>query len=867
MSRTKRKLLKQKLEESKKIFKEFIQTATDSITIWDSDLNLVEINKTALERLGLSTDKVIGKNMTEIIPDFKETGRYDDYLEVIKTGTPMSFKNVRAPAQLEERYYNITAFKVAGGLGVIGNDITERVTVEKELKESEAKFRTAIESLPFDFFALGKDGRYIMQNSVCRENWGDVIGKFPEDVAKDEKTREIWKTNNDKAFSGETVEGEVCFDIKGQERFLYNIISPIKQKNQVIGILGVNIDITDLKKTEHKLIESEEKYRNLINNLTEIIAVIDSSGNLLYISPQVMDILGYRPEDIIGKNSLKFIHPSDNRISQEIFRTAWSKREHFYYEFRILNKNGEYVYVSASGKVLKIGGEDRIYTAITDISERKESEQKVQESEEKFRSIFEQAAVGIAQISISGKYLNVNQRFCDLLGYSKEELLTKTFQEITHADDLQEDLKYLGKMLSGELKTLSIEKRYIKRDGSTVWVNLFIAILFKQNGEPNYLISVAEDITARKKAEEALIESEDKFRTIAEQTFMGILIVQDDNVSYVNEALLNTFEFTYEEVSNFNKEDLIKLIHQEDLQYLREYRKKLRMENRKIKPYYSYRVFTKSGKLKWIDQFSKPIIYKGAPAELVTIMDITEKKDAEQELIKLNNLKSELLRRTSHELKTPLVSIKGYTDLLLSLHKDRLDDYILDTIRQIKNGCIRLENLIGDILRTAQLESGKIELKKLKEDLSFLIKLSVKELRGLAQLRSQEIRLNIHDNLVTYFEQEQIHQVIGNILSNAIKYTPPYGKIEIFSEIKDGYIIVAIKDEGIGFTEEEKQRLFTQFGKIERYGQGWDLDIEGSGLGLYISKKIIELHDGEIWVESEGRSKGSTFYFSLPMIQ
>ncbi|MFX1497655.1 MAG: PAS domain S-box protein [Promethearchaeota archaeon] len=867
MSRTKRKLLKQKLEESKKVLNEFIQSATDSITIWDSKLNLVEINKTALEHLNISRDKVIGKNMTEMFPGFKETGRYDDYLEIIKTGTPKCFKNIRAPAHLEERYYNITAFKVADGIGVIGNDITERVKMEKELKESEAKFRTAIESLPFDFFAIGKDGRYIMQNSVCRENWGDVIGEFPENVATDERIRRIWKGNNIKAFSGETVEGEVWFDIKGQERFLYNIISPIKQKNQVIGILGVNIDITDLKKTEHKLKESEEKYRNLINNLTEIITIFDLNGIFLYVSPQVRDILEYSPEEVIGRNGFEFIHPEDIKPAREILRYTLLKKKRIYIELRVLNKRGEYVYVSVSGRLFNIDSEDRIYAVVRDITERKVSEQKVIESEEKFRSIFEQAAVGIAQLSTIGEFLNVNQRFCDIVGYTKEELVTKNFQEITHPNDLQEDIEFLKRMLSGELRTLSIEKRYIKKDESIVWVNLYLAILFKQNGEPNYLISVAEDITARKKAEEALIESEGKFRTIAEQTFMGILIVQDDKVSYVNKALLNIFEFDQEEVLNFNKQDLINLIHQDDLQYLREYRQKLRENEFEIKPYYSYRVFTKSGKLRWIDQFSKPIIYEGKPAELVTIMDTTEKKDAEQELIKLNNLKSELLRRTSHELKTPLVSIKGYTDLLLSLHKDKLDDYILETVKQIRNGCIRLENLIGDILRTAQLESGKIELKKTQDDLSFLIKLSVKELRGLAQLRNQEIRLNIDDNLMTYFEQEQIHQVIGNLLSNAIKYTPPYGKIEILSEIKDNYIIIAIRDEGIGFTEEEKQRIFTQFGKIERYGQGWDLDIEGSGLGLYISKKIIELHDGKIWVESEGRKKGSTFYFSLPMIQ
>ena len=133
-------------------------------------------------------------------------------------------------------------------------------------------------------------------------------------------------------------------------------------------------------------------------------------------------------------------------------------------------------------------------------------------------------------------------------------------------------------------------------------------------------------------------------------------------------------------------------------------------------------------------------------------------------------------------------------------------------------------------------------------------------------MRNHSINLNLHDILITSFEKEQIHQVVSNLLNNAIKYTPPNGEIEVRSKIKNNFIVISIKDEGIGITKEERSQIFRQFGKIERYGQGWDIVSEGSGLGLYISKKIVELHGGEIWVESEGRNKGSTFSFSLPII-
>jgi signal transduction histidine kinase len=140
----------------------------------------------------------------------------------------------------------------------------------------------------------------------------------------------------------------------------------------------------------------------------------------------------------------------------------------------------------------------------------------------------------------------------------------------------------------------------------------------------------------------------------------------------------------------------------------------------------------------------------------------------------------------------------------------------------------------------------------------------VHELQSLAETRKQSIVLDVHDKLFANIEKEEIHDVISNLLTNAIKYTPPMGKIEVKAELKKDLVVVLVSDNGIGFTEAEKTKIFKQFGKIERYGQGLDLGIDGTGLGLYISKRIVESHGGKIWMESEGKNMGSTFYFSLP---
>lgn len=236
---------------------------------------------------------------------------------------------------------------------------------------------------------------------------------------------------------------------------------------------------------------------------------------------------------------------------------------------------------------------------------------------------------------------------------------------------------------------------------------------------------------------------------------------------------------------------------------------------------------------------------------------ISKSKQVENQLTELNKFKSELLKRTSHELKTPLISIKSFTDLLLDVYIEKFDSKTFMILNNISKGCIKLEELVNKLLKSSLLKSDQVKLNFTKKNLSLLI---------LTKIRNQSISLEIDKDLIIFFEKEMIHDVISNLLINAIKYTPPRGRIKIQSKIADNFFIISIKDNGLGLTEEEKKKIFKQFGKIERNSQGSDFGFESSGLGLYFSKKIVELHGGKIWVESEGRNKGCKFFFSLPII-
>jgi len=353
---------------------------------------------------------------------------------------------------------------------------------------------------------------------------------------------------------------------------------------------------------------------------------------------------------------------------------------------------------------------------------------------------------------------------------------------------------------------------------------------------------------------------------------MGIGIIQEERIIYANEAIAKILEYSLDEIMSWTKSFNIlnNVIHPEDLQMLREQRRRRQMGDLNVKPNSSYRIITNSGRIKWIDQYSKVIIYHGKEAELISIIDITEKKHAEEiilqenlKLMELNKMKEDLITRVSHELKTPLTSIYGASQVLLNQFKEELDENVLNFIEISHRGGIRLKKLIENLIDTSKLKSGKLILNKTSEDLVAVVNDCVEEMMFLAQNRNIVINTNLNNKIHFQVDKLRLEQAITNILSNAIKNTPSQGQIYVSIIETKNVVDISIKDTGIGITLEEKKLLFEKFGKIERYGMDLGVDIEGVGLGLYISKEIVELHGGQIIVESEGRNKGTEVTIKL----
>ncbi|KKN03973.1 hypothetical protein LCGC14_1102250 [marine sediment metagenome] len=507
-----------------------------------------------------------------------------------------------------------------------------------------------------------------------------------------------------------------------------------------------------------------------------------------------------------------------------------------------------------------------------DITKRKKSEEALMRSEFRYQSLFDNMLEGFALCEmITDKhnnpvdfiYLEINDAFEELTGLKREDVIHKRVTEaIPDIKNFEPNLfEIYGKVASTGEPT----KFEIYFSPLNIWLSISV-YSFKKG----YFVAVFDNITARKVFEEKLIESEEKFRTIAEQSVMGILIVQDGIIKYANESLSKINEYSIQEMMDWSPFELTKAIHPNERDIADERIEKISLGSKEIQPIYIYKMVSKSKKLKWVNSFSKKISYQNKDALLTTIIDVTEKVEAERlildelnKLKELDQIKNDLIRRISHEIKTPLISIYSTTNLLLNVYKEEFSSKTLDFIMMINEGGERLKELVDNMLDVYDIESNRIKLNLKTQNLVDIVEKSISALQPHIVKRKHTIEVNLPSEVLLEVDYDRIKQVFLNLLINALKYTTPGGKIFVQLQEFNSHIDITIKDIGVGFTELEKEKLFLKFGKIERYGKGMNVDTEGPGFGLYIAKELTRLHNGEIILKSEGRNKGSTFIVRL----
>jgi len=502
----------QKEQELRKLYRAITESPS-IVMITDANGIIEYVNPKFTEVTGYTPAEVIGKN-----PRFLRSGKmpqelYEELWETILAGREWRGEmfNRKKNGEFYWEYAAISPIK-----GIEGN-ITNFVAVTEDIterKRAEEMFRGLLESAPDAMVIVDGNGETCIVNSQTEELFGykraELYGQKVEMLIP-ERFRSSHVSHREEYFLKPRVRQlgsvEELYGLhKDGHEFPVDIsLSPLSTDEGVLVIAAVR-DITERKQAEEALRFSEARYRALFRDNPIMIVTLDADWTMLTVNPTCASQLGYAIDELEGESVLKLFHEDDHPAVAEQLRMCLQNPDHVYHwQFRKVRKGGEALWVEEMAQVVyDLNGTINLLVVCQDITERKLTEEALQESEERFRATFNQAAVGIGHVAPDGRWLVVNQKYCDITGYTEEELKSLTIREITHPDDLDTSMKHFQLLLDGKLGNYSLEKRYIRKDGSAVWVNLTASAVTDAGGNPKFLVGVVEDISARKQAEEEI---------------------------------------------------------------------------------------------------------------------------------------------------------------------------------------------------------------------------------------------------------------------------------------------------------------------------------------------------------------------------
>ncbi len=649
-------------------------------------------------------------------------------------------------------------------------------------------------------------------------------------------------------------------------------------------IIGVVQDITQSKLAEQTLRESEERYRKAIIAADAVPYTLDYASNAYtFIGDGIEKITGYNQaemsprlfDSIIEQTSMHgdlgwlTTHEATHKVRSgdpNALHAIWRS------DFRIRQKNGGIRWLSdISVQVLDVRNKPVGSIGILqDITERKKAEQALRESEETYRALFENANDAIFLINPDGELARVNSRCEELLGYSAEEMMGHRAFDYLVRNEVSDAGNRMERLLAGEYIP-AYERKFRRKDGVEIETEINLSLIRDENRLPKLVQSMVRDITQRKRAEQALRQSEEQNRLLFEESPDAVTLLDDaGHIIRANRA--------YEELTHMPRKEVIGLTIQklglmgeESIARLEKAITQAKIKPENISPV-EYVLNFNDGRQRSIESRIFPLVIDGNTHILTTSRDITAHKQAEETLRLANaemeralRLKDEFLANMSHELRTPLNAILGISESLGEQISGPLNDKQLRYIRVIHESGQHLLNLINDILDLSKIEAGKITLDINKVHLKSVCETSMRMVKELALKKRQEVRFQYDDKVdLIMGDERRLKQMLVNLLSNAVKFTPEGGQfgIEVHGDTHSEQVFITVWDKGIGIKAIDLPRLFQPFTQLDA---GLTREQSGTGLGLALVSQMARLHGGSVAVKSE-QGKGSRFTISLPWI-
>ena len=766
---------------------------------------------------------------------------------------------------------DIITFQDDSALLTTGRDITEKKKIEDKYKllanhSADIIYTYDIQNEEFTFIspAITKLLGYALKDAYSLKS--DRI-LTPESYKYQKK--KLLNAIESKNYDDEIIELHAIHEngsiipIETHMSFIFN-----EQKDPV-EVVGVVRDIQQRKQVE-------EKFSQIINNLKEVLYIYDpNSDEFLFVSPSFEDVWEMPVERVLTDPMAytEVVHPDDKEAFFEACRREHEDGDYFNLEYRIVMPDGRIKWMwSRNFPVLN---KQRTVGIAEEITERKNIELSLRESEQKFRSLVEQAAEMLFLHDTEGKIIDVNRASVENTGFKREELLSMSVFDVDPDAKNRNDMQHHWKALTPEDPPATFEVRHKRKDGSIYPAEVTISKVVLSDGE--YMFALARDITHRKESEEALKKSEAEYRFLFDSVPTGVGIARlDGSVIKVNTVFSDMLQYSKEEFKQINinhlyvdKDQRVEFLHlMKMMGSVRDYELQLRKKdgrigtfliNSDIIQYEDEKVLLTSGReitnLKKTQQELEHAHHKLVELNKTLEHKVDERTD---EIKNLLRQKDEFINQLGHDLKNPLGPFVQLLPILKNHISDEKDKQMIEVLnRNASYMC----NLVKKTIDLAKLNSAKTAFSFEPVLLNEILDEVVLTNRSLFENHNMVIEKRLPGSINVYVDSFYIQEVFANLFNNAVKYSKGSGKITVSATVSDTEVTVAIKDAGIGISEEQMKYLFNEYYKADASRH----DFESSGLGLPICKRIIERHGGRIWVESEGLGKGSTFYFTLPV--
>ncbi len=876
---TERKQMEEKLQESEEKFRTIFDSTSDGMFLIDLEAKTFSIcNKSCLQMLGYTMEEFVNLAIEDL--HFREDIPfiYAQLEEFIKGG-----KGISHDIRFKRKDGSIFFTDLSPTLLILGGkrfvlvaikDTTERKQAEEALKESEEKYRTLLETTDTGFCIMDAQGNILDTNPEYVRLSGhstleEILGRSViEWTAKYDLERNAVEVN--KCIQQGYVRNlEIDYVDKTDKATPIEINATVIQTEKGPRILTLCRDITVRRQTEEDLKKSEEKYRTLIENQGEGVALADTNEKFVFANPAADRIFGVSPGGLIGRSISEFTTPEQFANIQEQTKNRRTGVKNSY-EAEILSLDGvkRFLLITGAPHYDLNGIFDGTFGVLRDITDRKQAEEELLESEKKYRDLVENIGDVIYSSDSEGKLTYVSPAIKSLAGYDPQELMGQVFLRLVHPDDLPRVMQEIQKIQKGN--HIRSEVRIFKKSGEIRWISASNRPVFEKD-EFIGLQGILTDITERKQAEDELKNRESFLETIIDN-IPNMLFVKDaqelrfvrfnkageDLLGYSRNDMIGKSDhdfFPKDEADSFTNKDKDVLAKKNLIDIPEEL----------IQTKHRGKRLLHTRKIPILDEYGNPQYLLGISE------DITERKRAEEELRQAkekaeesNRLKSEFLANMSHEIRTPMNAVIGMTGITLDTNLTSEQREYLDIV---KESAYALLGLLDDILDFSKIEAGKVDLETIDFDLRTVMEGVADTLSHRASTKGVELAYSIHREVPVFLRGDpvRLRQILMNLGGNAIKFTEK-GEVVIRSELKEetnnsATILFSVTDTGIGIPLDKQTSIFESFTQLDgsttrKYG--------GTGLGLSISKRLVELMGGHIGVESQPGA-GSRFWFTVTL--